>query len=203
MCVRQTCWRYPLLQDKPAVIKTDRRLLTGAEARRYRRALGSEFHSSARHEAAHAVVGIAQGLPIEYVDINPAYVFNSQGSKNLSLGFTKWDRDTVAYLWSADILREAMATTAAAGVVAEMWHNPSTAAEAALGDLQQLRAYAEQIDADPYVYGEQHVLCAERILKNDDGSRAWSHVTAELTRRRHLTGSQVRALLERAGFQHV
>ena len=127
---------------------------------------------------------------------------NSENS-HLSLGFTKWDVALVAETWCPDLLREAMATTTAAGVVAESLNNPRTAAEASTGDLQALGSLAEQIGADPYHYGEKHFERAALILHSDDGGRAWSHVAAELNRRRHLTGTQVRALVQRAGFRHV
>lgn len=161
--------------------------------------------ADARHEAAHAVVAVRLGLPLDSTTIR-----RSQGhalSDGYSLGYTslvpgtvhRWERELPSV--SAQDKLRALATQCAAGVVAEMTAGADETAPAHRDDLQQIVQIAGALglggstdEAPVREFVGSAVRNAAAVL-SADGEVAWDRVTVALFRKQTLSGGEVEEIV--------
>ena len=162
--------------------------------------------TNARHEAAHAVVAIRLGLPLDSTsalreDESPdVSEIQSRGREMVgTVGHTRFPPEAVSQ-WvralpnpSAVDMLERMATMAAAGIETERIRG-TTSDVPNSGDVEQILAIAAHLGRSPE---EFKTACASRafaVLRQDKGA-AWHRVTEALHRERRLTAEQVRTIM--------
>lgn len=162
----------------------------------------------ARHEAAHAVVSVRLGLPLESTDILRRIepYPGRQGLEVLSTGYTTLPEGT-AEAWAGQLPDpearrnlESLAVQCAAGVVAEMAGGGKSNDIAHRTDLESMIQIAGNLgigmSTDQRAVKDWMQDCVGRAagaLFADNGV-AWDRVTDALLGRGHLTGDDVRAL---------
>ena len=179
------------------------------------RAAVRQLLDSARHEAAHAVVGVRLGLPMASTDIKRrsqspngrAMVARRGYMVRPSLGYTtivegtaeRW-QDALPDPATQDGL-ERLAAQCAAGIVAEVMAGREINDPSCYDDAQQLVQIAGGLglgrsDMDEPVrdFTSRALQRAGDVLGQDDGA-GWDNVTRALLKRESLTGDEVRAIL--------
>lgn len=173
--------------------------------------------ADARHEAAHAVVSVRLGLPLESTSIRRELITASSGRPSsvplrpgeafVSAGYTTLVNGTTEQ-WVRALpdatARESLknfGAQAGAGIVAEMRRGAVLSDVSHRDDVQQLVQIAGILGigtstAEPEVrqWIAERIAVAEAVLQ-DDGGASWDRVAATLARKQILSGDQVRALV--------
>ena len=181
--------------------------------------------STARHEAAHAVVAVRLDLALSYTSIQRGTAAGDgsiraeaqrtapPGKVLVSAGVTVLERDPLARSEAAFPNPQARAhlekvpVYQAAGIVAEAKMGVGLHDEANRNDLDYLMRQAETLlgitfnhaDSPPAVreWLAAQIKEADRVL-HVDGGAAWDRVMAALLRKNDLIGDEVRALVAEA-----
>lgn len=155
--------------------------------------------ADARHEAAHAVVGVRLSLPLASTEIG--YVkHEGRGGTGLTAlveGSTDgWNREP-----DGRAKFERYTVQIAAGICAEVERGAGIDAPENARDLHEILQVADgfgvggsfdDLAVRAWLVGQ--VEAARKILYRDDG-RAWERVTVNLLRKRKLSAAEVRALV--------
>ena len=155
-----------------------------------------QLTKTARHEAAHGTVAALLEVPLRLIDIRPTASVSPDGRAELSYGVIRYDVDKAHEQFSAEGLLTAVATVAAAGLVAESM--VPDAEHGAEDDVRSLMRYAMCLNVDDvgaFVRGREAEATA---LLNAEGARVWTHLTHALLAKRYLSGAQVVEVVSRA-----
>ena len=163
------------------------------------RLLTQKRHASALHEAAHAVVGIACGMPLHTVDIIRKVVNTSSGVM-VSSGSAMYIVQHVEAALGARAMH-ARVVFAAGGICAERLmaraRNDCGDSTAIMDDEARIRWFAQQRHVptgDYRTFKEQFCSEAHELLLAD-GGHGWLKLTCELQRARFIAGGDATAIV--------